>query len=141
MAFNLELEVRLLYKWLYFKLLPLLPLDSDGLRWLEWKWSSIPRKHGLKCVGPGWKDLINECYDLCEAESPPITVSQIKEKFGGLRFYTGPAKGGFFDEIDAIADRSYRICEVCGEPGKPTKGGWIKTLCPACLAIRDDTQV
>lgn len=27
---------------------------------------------------------------------------------------------------------SYRICEICGKPGKPNKGGWISTLCDKC---------
>ena len=58
-----------------------------------------------------------------------VTVAQIKEKFGGLRFYYD----GGDDEIrgmvrmaEAWADAS---CEECGAPGKSREGGWIKTLC------------
>jgi hypothetical protein len=46
-----------------------------------------------------------------------------------LRFYSN-----FTDEaisnaiIDAEAE-SLKTCEECGKPGKPNRGGWIKTLC------------
>ncbi len=57
------------------------------------------------------------------------TILQIKEKFGGLRVYTS----GGNTRLDACTDfaesMSYRICEVCGSPGKPRNDGWIKTLC------------
>lgn len=60
---------------------------------------------------------------------PHVYVEQIKEKFGGLRFYY---QGGD-DYIDGLVDMAERwanqSCEVCGAPGKKTRGGWIRTLC------------
>jgi hypothetical protein len=60
---------------------------------------------------------------------PYITASQVKEKFGGLRFYTN----GFTDTIDGMIrmaeSMSYRTCEVCGSPGRSNNHGWISTLC------------
>jgi hypothetical protein len=58
-----------------------------------------------------------------------VVVEQIKEKFGGLRFYyTGGDEKiqGMVRMAEAWADRS---CEECGAPGKTREGGWIKTLC------------
>lgn len=58
-----------------------------------------------------------------------VVAVQIKEKFGGLRFY--------YDGGDDVIDGMVRIaeswasctCEVCGNSGKLRHGGWIKTLC------------
>ena len=66
-----------------------------------------------------------------EIGEPPRQVEavQVKEKFGGLRFYVNrvdPAVEGAIDMAEAM---SYHICEVCGAPGEPNRDGWIKTLC------------
>jgi hypothetical protein len=58
-----------------------------------------------------------------------VVVEQVKEKFGGLRFYyTGGDEQiyGMVRMAEAWADAS---CEECGAPGKSRNGGWIKTLC------------
>jgi hypothetical protein len=62
----------------------------------------------------------------------PVKFDQIKEKFGGLRIYHS---GGddYIDGVISMAESfSYEICEICGERGKPNKGGWIVTLCDKC---------
>ena len=83
------------------------------------------------CVGEGWKDLIETCFNICYEHG--VHVSQVKEKFGGLRFYVGAATPEVFDIIDECERLSYKTCELCGKPGKPREGGWIKTLCDDCL--------
>jgi hypothetical protein len=58
-----------------------------------------------------------------------VVVEQIKEKFGGLRFYyTGGDDqiSGMVRMAEAWADRH---CEECGKPGRQREGGWIRTLC------------
>jgi hypothetical protein len=60
---------------------------------------------------------------------PQVVASQVKEKFGTLRFYYS---GGdeYISGIEAMADSMSAVtCETCGAPGKPRKGGWIQTLC------------
>jgi hypothetical protein len=62
----------------------------------------------------------------------PVKFDQVKEKFGGLRIYHS---GGddYVDGLISMAESfSYKICESCGERGKPNKGGWIVTLCDKC---------
>jgi len=59
----------------------------------------------------------------------PVVALQVKEKFGGLRFYVS---GG--DQYTAgliwLADHlSTMICEECGAPGLQTGSDWIKTRC------------
>ena len=34
--------------------------------------------------------------------------------------------------ISMAETMSYKICEMCGNPGKPNEGGWITTLCENC---------
>ena len=80
-----------------------------------------------QCVGEGWADIVETCFNLCVEHD--VVVSQVKEKYGGLRFYVGSALPAIYDVIDECERLSYTICEGCGKPGKPRKGGWIKTLC------------
>jgi hypothetical protein len=90
-------------------------------------------------VGKGWADLITRCYEACQT-SEDISIMQIKEKYGGLRFYIYGADDWVYDVIMKAEDESYTICEYCGEPGKPRDLSWIKTLCDDCYEnkILDD---
>lgn len=66
---------------------------------------------------------------LAPREVPDFVASQIKEKFGTLRFYY---QGGdeFIDGVISSAESaSCNTCEVCGNIGKLREGGWMKTLC------------
>jgi hypothetical protein len=60
---------------------------------------------------------------------PQVVASQVKEKFGTLRFYY---YGGddIVSGIERMAESMTAVtCEKCGAPGKPRSGGWIQTLC------------
>ena len=56
-------------------------------------------------------------------------VTQVKEKFGTLRFYMD----GYDERISAYEEfaeaMSARTCEECGCPGKLRTEGWYRTLC------------
>ena len=60
---------------------------------------------------------------------PQVTLDQVKEKFGTLRFYYS----GGDDVIDGMVRMAESMsgvtCEECGSPGKRVGGGWITTLC------------
>jgi hypothetical protein len=78
-------------------------------------------------VGPGWAKILDKLYDV---KPRSVYVAQVKEKFGGLRFYVGSASEEFFDAIDAAEEESYKTCEQCGEPGELREDlSWILTLC------------
>lgn len=97
----------------------------------------FPLDHALSCVGNGWGDLIRECYAICIRTETDI--HQVKEKFGGLRFYVGGSTREGLDLIEDICDRSYKICENCGNPGELDTGrGWYKTLCSNCTQVTWD---
>lgn len=70
--------------------------------------------------------------DKSDLDYQPVKFDQIKEKYGGIRIYYS---GGddYINGVVSLADEmSYKICEVCGNSGKPNKGGWITTLCDSC---------
>lgn len=63
-----------------------------------------------------------------ETAKVPFAV-QVKEKFGGLRFYVHAATNKHYNYISFAESMSYRTCEECGAPGKTYTDGWHKTLC------------
>jgi NADH pyrophosphatase NudC (nudix superfamily) len=75
------------------------------------------------------KDMENDTADLSYI---PVTFDQAKSKFGGLRIYFSGGDDYVFGAVGMAEEYSYKICEVCGNPGKPNKGGWISTLCEHC---------
>ena len=66
---------------------------------------------------------MNEAY-----ETIPRAI-QVKEKFGGLRFYMNGGTESHNAFVSFAESMSDRTCEVCGERGKRRGGGWIRTLC------------
>jgi hypothetical protein len=103
---------------------------------------------GITC-GNGWYDLIDLiCYKVenlnknikdrnrliagNNEEIIDFKFDQIKEKFGGLRIYYSGGDDYIRGLVTMAETMSYKICEVCGNKGKPNKGGWISTLCDGC---------
>ena len=82
--------------------------------------------------GEGWRPIIAQLdRDIAAIESD-YEVHQIKEKFGGLRFYYagGTSNGARIDELIAQAERpAAQTCELCGAPGRARATGWIRTVC------------
>jgi len=92
--------------------------------------------YGIGC-GDGWYDLIHMlCEDIItyQDKENPVEATQVKEKFGGLRFYISGGNDAVYDLITIAEDVSYTMCEMCGSKNDVhlTKGGWIKTLCSDC---------
>jgi hypothetical protein len=90
---------------------------------------------GLSC-GRGWFKIINELCIKFSKFGTEVVASQVKEKFGGLRFYIGGVPREHSDEIYKAIDEaeieSLKTCEYCGAPGRQTGKGWIKTTCVQC---------
>lgn len=91
---------------------------------------------------PNWrKDIITqEVIDEAkakmdeEASKVPVAV-QVKEKFGGLRFYVQAATDKHYNYISFAESMSYKTCEECGAPGKTYTDGWHMTLCDIHAAM------
>jgi hypothetical protein len=81
------------------------------------------------CVGAGWKPLVETLIDDLLNLGWDGRIFDVKEKFGGLRFYINNGSKEIFNRIERAEIESTTICEVCGEPGKLRNHSWIKTLC------------
>ena len=112
-------------------------------RWPSWfDINGDPRNtlmlFGFQC-GDGWFGLV---WRLCERLEPLVAelerrtgerfeVIEVKQKMGGLRFYTSHRKeAAILECIEAAQEESFRTCEVCGQPGRRrTVRGWIFPAC------------
>jgi hypothetical protein len=113
------------------------------------------RSDALPTCGDGWYDLLDTLcgtiqhhinwklksneYAVQRGEAEPIepetlqfVVGQVKEKFGGLRFYGMGGDDFTSGAISMAESMSFKICETCGAPGRPTNDGWITTTCDGC---------
>lgn len=87
--------------------------------------------------GDGWYDLVDE---LSSKLAPyKVVATQVKEKFGGLRFYLQYPHHLSEEDVDKIRDikheyevKSLQTCEHCGKPGSLCVKGWRRTLCEEC---------
>ena len=95
---------------------------------------------GFEC-GDGWFNILDQLMGSIqhhidwknkkEEVVAQVTLNQVKEKFGTLRFYYS---GGddYIDGLVTMAESMSGVtCEECGLPGTQTQGGWIKTACAA----------
>jgi hypothetical protein len=66
-----------------------------------------------------------------------VTLDQVKEKFGTLRFYY---TGGddYISGLVSMAESMTEVtCESCGNPGERRGGGWVHTYCTPCEEARE----
>ena len=101
---------------------------------------------GFAC-GDGWFNILDQLMgniqhhidwkNKKEEVVPQVTLDQVKEKFGTLRFYYT----GGDDVIDGMVTMAESMsgvtCEECGSPGKRGGGGWITTLCKPCEELKE----
>lgn len=92
----------------------------------------------------GWVDLVVQLNIMLEAIFPDYSIAQVKEKFGGLRYYieswgedTDGSKIKMAEFLIKQAEQnSYHICQVCGQPGELRKGNrWWGTFCDEHVGI------
>ena len=123
-----------------------IPGDEYGLGELLWRTESGTELL-IECE-PGWWPILAGLDVTLAAITADYVVQQVKDKFGGLRFYAtagrhdgsagslvnGSLTAGQASEFRRLIDdaerRSLTTCEICGEPGR-TRGahGWLKTVC------------
>jgi hypothetical protein len=90
-------------------------------------------------IGPGWHPIIERLVNDLLKLGWNGKVLQVKEKFGGLRFYIEQTDDVLHERIDIAKEEAYRTCGTCGKPGVPS-GGWIKTLCDEHATGRNQLQ-
>ncbi len=88
--------------------------------------------YGISC-GEGWFVLLDTLSALiverASARNLTVQVLQVKEKFGGLRFYLRGHDRYISGLIGAAESLAYRHCEKCGKLGRLYAGGWRRILC------------
>lgn len=87
-----------------------------------------------------WKNKMAEKYPDDNSKCPQVVVTQIKEKFGGLRFYYDGGDDYIRGLVSMAELWAERTCEQCGAPGTVRYGGWMKTLCDTHEAERVQLQ-
>jgi hypothetical protein len=60
---------------------------------------------------------------------PQVTLDQVKEKFGTLRFYYTGGDDEISGMVRMAESMSGVTCEECGNPGERRGSGWIYTAC------------
>lgn len=135
----------------------LCPHNSDPIRWCKdcavaEKLAQLDRMKrwpntlanvvcGYHCP-PGWIGPVERLTDLLERIGG-IRCVQVKEKFGGLRYYVEsddetpvpPERRELvYGLIHACEAACSIICLYCGAPGRLRGGGWVRTLCDSCEA-------
>jgi len=93
---------------------------------------------GFEC-GDGWFNILNQLMGNIQhhidwkakqgREIPQVTLDQVKEKFGTLRFYYTGGDEYIRGLVSMAESMSGVTCEVCGNPGTTEGPGWITTLC------------
>lgn len=93
---------------------------------------------GIDCGG-GWFDLLNQLcgciHSYCgDNKKPEIVITQIKEKFGTLRFYYNGGDETIGGMVWLAEYQSAFICEGCGKPSRvhKNKNHWYSTNCKEC---------
>jgi hypothetical protein len=110
---------------------------------------------GFEC-GDGWFNILDQLMGNIQhhidwnnqnfdkgytqyKQVPQVTLDQVKEKFGTLRFYYS----GGDDVIDGMVRMAESMsgvtCEECGNPGERKGGGWVHTFCTPCEEKRAAT--
>ena len=114
------------------------------------KWLDAKYEYEFALANKGKEDMwgriiddarVRELEAKMKAEHKSVPrAAQIKEKFGGLRFYVGSASKEQHEMIWYTEALSNRICEVCGARGRHRPTGWIKTLCNKHYKQRRDQR-
>jgi len=93
-------------------------------------------------INEGWKGLVEEITSKIEtinnkySPSSYVRAAQVKQKFGGLRYYISIEDVEeqdvryVYDMIAEAEKRSFTICEYCGSPANTSRDRFYgATLC------------
>jgi len=68
---------------------------------------------------------------------PQVTLDQVKEKFGTLRFYYSGGDDIINGMVRMAESMTGVTCEECGNVGERRGGGWVHTYCTPCEEARE----
>ena len=112
---------------------------QQHVEWRDSLWKRFPElftREGYVevSVARGWhaliEDLLTDIQVVIRERGGAFAVRQIKEKFGGLRFYCEGSDETIEALIVAAEGCAIRTCEWCGGSGvNRLHSGWWKVLC------------
>lgn len=86
-------------------------------------------------VGPGWIPLLDDLVTKLVSLGWDKDLHQVKEKFGGLRFYVGETTETMEEAISQAEEKSWGVCSECGKSGQQRDVG-RRTECKECHGAR-----
>jgi len=96
--------------------------------WFARKWNRLMFRHQ-----PKWLYRKTDFGPIARwimwSDSGVFEVTQVKEKFGGLRFYTQACNSRIHSLISLAERVSYHTCEECGKYGSLRGQGWLYVSC------------
>ena len=95
----------------------------------------------LDSMPDGWRKAFGEqmCEELREALLKDdlldkYYVRDIKEKYGGLRWYANGGNEEARNIVSKYARKCLRTCICCGKPATKITVGWVSPYCDSCVA-------
>lgn len=81
-----------------------------------------------------WDSIVEELHTGIMKLYPNYEVFQIKEKFGGLRYYCSVDGDPQVEDLIRAAEvQSYKTCQRCGLDARTIEiRGWTETVCTTC---------
>ncbi len=104
-------------------------------------------------IGKGWLPYLIQLDEILTLIDPDYQIHQIKEKFGGLRYYAKPSFGSgqhwdqdakktvvddlddfiryeaFMAQISSAENKCSHSCEVCGKYAEISGKRWLRCRC------------
>lgn len=87
-------------------------------------------------IGPGWLQIVLGLHREMVQIRPEYKIVQIKEKFGGLRYYYEPFDKRLEDLVRAAERQAWETCSECGHEGSTDSGRGFMVLCDSCKEKR-----
>ena len=101
---------------------------------------------GFEC-GDGWFNILDKLMgniqhhidwkNRKEEVVAQVTLDQVKEKFGTLRFYYSGGDDAIDGMVRMAESMSGVTCEECSAPAQTHGPGWIRTICEPCETKRE----
>ena len=101
---------------------------------------------GFEC-GDGWFNILDQLMgniqhhidwkNRKEEVIAQVTLDQVKEKFGTLRFYYSGGDDAIDGMVRMAESMSGVTCEECSAPAQTHGPGWIRTICKPCETKRE----
>jgi hypothetical protein len=104
---------------------------------------------GFEC-GDGWFNILDQLMgniqhhidwkNRKEEVVAQVTLDQVKEKFGTLRFYYSGGDDAIDGMVRMAESMSGVTCEECSAPAQTHGPGWIRTICEPCETKRENER-